>query len=93
MPIDKDEIAALAEQIRLYLETHPAAADTLDGIVSWWLQGPRHPHAVEGVERALEILADAGVVEKVTRSDGHVIYRRAHLGHGRHAPPKQRFDS
>jgi hypothetical protein len=93
MPIDKDEIAVLAEEIRLYLETHPAAADTLDGIVSWWLPGPRHPHAVESVERALDMLADAGVVEKVTRSDGHVIYRRAHLGRSRAVPPNRRFDA
>lgn len=93
MPIDKDEIAALAEQIRRYLETHPAAADTLDGIVSWWLPGQPHPHAVESVERALDILVGAGVVEKVTRSDGHVIYRRAHYGRSRAASPKRRFDS
>lgn len=93
MPIDRDETAVLAEEIRLYLETHPAAADTLDGIVSWWLPGPRHPPAVESVERALDMLADAGVVEKVTRSDGHVIYRRARLGRSRGTAPEGRFDS
>lgn len=93
MPINKDEIAVLAAQIRHYLEAHPAAADTLDGIVSWWLPYQRDSQTVENVERALDALTVAGVVEKLRRSDGHVIYRRAHRRRGRGADPAGRFDS
>lgn len=93
MLINKDEVAALAAQIRHYLEAHPAAADTLDGIVSWWLPYQRDCQTVENVERALDALAAAGVVEKLKRSDGHVIYRRAHRRGGRGTTPAGRFDS
>jgi hypothetical protein len=83
MSTNQDDIAVLTAQIRRYLDAHPAAADTLDGIVSWWLPPPQCAYTVERVECALNLLADAGVVEKLTRSDGHVIYRRAPRHRGR----------
>ncbi len=93
MSINEDEIAALAAQIQQYLEAHPAAADTLDGIVSWWLPYQRDRQTVENVEHALDALAAAGVVEKLKRSDGHVIYRRARHHRGRGTRPAGRLDS
>lgn len=78
-----DDVAALAAQIRQYLDAHPAAADTLDGIMFWWLPSPPGAYTVERVEHALRVLAAAGIVEKLTRSDGHVIYRRTPRRRGR----------
>lgn len=86
MPADQGEAAELAAQIRQYLEAHPAAADTLDGIVSWWLPCPGKAYRAESLEHALELLAAAGVVETIRRSDGHVIYRRAPPEPGRQDP-------
>lgn len=93
MSINEDEIAALAAQIQHYLEAYPAAADTLDGIVSWWLPYQRDRQTAENVERALDALAAAGVVEKLKRSDGRVIYRCAHHHRGRGTRPASRLDS
>jgi Fe2+ or Zn2+ uptake regulation protein len=93
MPTDRDEVAALAAQIRRYLEARPAAADTLDGILRWWLPRQRYTDAAESVQRALDALVAAGVVEQVRRSDGHVIYRRTTTAPGQSTPPEGKPDA
>ena len=46
-------------RIVLYLETHPRALDTIDGIASWWVREDRR-----AVQRGLDLLERAGVVER-----------------------------
>ena len=63
-----------------YLRAHPQAADTVTGIVEWWL--PRHfpAEAVERVQKAVDQLVAQGWVEKIVLVGGTVLYAadRAH---------------
>jgi hypothetical protein len=44
---DEPGLARLSEEILSYLGAHPQAADTVDGIVGWWLPRQRHYEAVD----------------------------------------------
>ena len=52
-----------------YLEAHPSAADTLEGITAWWLEQRQIRFGVEIVSGALERLITAGWVERLRRRD------------------------
>jgi hypothetical protein len=71
------EIVAVARKIRNYLQAHPEAADSLEGIVAWWLTRQRYEESLANVQTALEHLIATGVVSKCTRPDGHIIYSSA----------------
>ena len=68
------EIAELARQIQQYLETHPNAADSLGGIMGWWLARQRYEESEQKVKRAAEYLVAQGKAEKRMGADGTVIY-------------------
>ncbi len=70
-----DEV--LAESLRQYLQTHPRAADTLEGIAKWWLPQALQPKSLEEVEKALDDLVVQGVVKKTTTAAGMTIYSSA----------------
>ena len=76
---DEPGLARLSEEILSYLGAHPQAADTVDGIVGWWLPRQRHDEAVDRVKDALDDLVARGLVEKMTLVDGTVLY--ADRGH------------
>ena len=40
----EDKVAEIANLIERYLSSHPDAADTLNGVRSWWLEPKRHDH-------------------------------------------------
>jgi len=52
-----------------YLEAHPSAADTLEGITAWWLEQRRVRYGVEIVSGALDRLISNGDVEILRRRD------------------------
>jgi hypothetical protein len=43
----------IALRILAYLEEHPQAKDTIEGISQWWLAGEGSQHKIAGLERAL----------------------------------------
>jgi len=51
-----------------YLEDHPSAADTLEGITGWWLEQRRIRYGIEIVSAALERLIRSGDIEKFRRA-------------------------
>ncbi len=60
-----DLTRAAADCIERYLREHPAAADTVEGVLPAWV-GPAVPGAsLETTLAALESLLDAGVVVSV----------------------------
>jgi hypothetical protein len=70
--------AALAEAIVGYLEQHPQAMDSLDGIMDWWL--PRHQIRTDTIRlaRTLESLHERGIIERVDAgSDRRYRLRRS----------------
>ena len=64
----------VAQALLRYLQAHPDAADTLEGVVMWWLPRQRFLDAVERVEAALEMLVSRKLVEKFPGPSG-VVYR------------------
>ena len=69
---DRDD--ALCDELLSYLREYPEAMDTLEGIAEWWLSRHRIRTAVERVGRALDILEERDLVERVAKG-GRVMYR------------------
>lgn len=64
-----DRVAEVASEIEHYLETHPAAADSLEGIASWWLSRQRISLELNLVLAALARLSDEGVLVRGNTGD------------------------
>jgi Fe2+ or Zn2+ uptake regulation protein len=73
-PHDEPGLTPPSAEILRYLRAHPQAADTVDGIVMWWLPRQRYEEAIDRVQHALDDLVARGWVEKVTLVDGTVLY-------------------
>ncbi len=66
----------LQDAVLQYLRNNPNAADSLQGIINWWLPKQGYEKVgMESVYQALERLIAAGVVEKVPLVGGTVLYR------------------
>jgi hypothetical protein len=57
-----------------YLAKHPNAADTLDGIVSWWLPQQRYETERQRIEKALSHLVERGQLRCDSLPGGAVLY-------------------
>ncbi len=66
----------LAREIREYLDRHPEAADTLEGIVAWWMARQRFEQSAERVARALDHLVSIGAVQLHRTPGNRSVYRR-----------------
>ncbi len=64
----------IAEEILDYLQEHPEAADTLEGITTWWVQSQTVRESVDTVYRALKELKASGLVIERRDSDGKTLY-------------------
>src|SRR5262245_8306078 len=69
-------VDAVAGEIRRYLDAHPDAADTVDGVLQWWLSRASASASHETVEHALDVLVAAGEIVRRSHADGTVIYTR-----------------
>jgi hypothetical protein len=56
----KDDHLEVAEHILRYLQAHPEAKDTLEGIAEWWLAEDKISHVVEQVSEAVAWLVENG---------------------------------
>ncbi len=64
----------LETEIRTYLETHPDATDTAEGIAAWWIQGAPTRSAVE---QALARLVASGELREIRIQTGIILYAKA----------------
>jgi hypothetical protein len=64
----------IATSILAYLRQHPQAADTLRGIVSWWLPQQHRDGACQHVEQALAALVVEGKLCSTELPNGEVLY-------------------
>ena len=74
----RDEIGGESETTRdllLYLFENPNAADSLEGIVQWWLLKSKSEISKAKVKEALEQLIARGFIVKQIGSDSRVRYR------------------
>jgi hypothetical protein len=75
-PLDP-KVRQAAQEIESWLAENPGAAETLRGIVEWWLMRQRFEEAWTTVEEALEYLIDQGVVKRTSLPDGGELYSKA----------------
>jgi len=71
---NKDEVVAIALEIKNYLKAHPNAVDSLEGITKWWLTRQRYEEAESLVQKALNILLTENSISKQQVVDGRVVY-------------------
>jgi hypothetical protein len=69
-----------ADEILAYLHAHPTAADSLEGIVSWWLPRQRYEEARSRIQACLDRLVERGLVSRTRLADGTVLYSKQHPG-------------
>jgi hypothetical protein len=85
--VDEDNRSAakaweIARAILRYLETHPEAKDTLEGIAQWWLWLELPEQRLEDVERAVAVLASKGLILEARREGVPPYYRLNPKQHG-----------
>jgi Fe2+ or Zn2+ uptake regulation protein len=71
-----DSVRTIAEEIVRYLDGHPNAADTVEGIVQWWLARQRYDATKVSVQRALDKLEQQNRIRKSTLPDGATVYAK-----------------
>lgn len=73
---ETERVRAIAGRLRDYLDAHPHAADTLDGIIGWWLPQPESSADPAEVQQALDYLVARHEMVRIQSADGHVLYAR-----------------
>ena len=74
--MNADSTRALEAEVLAYLEKHPRAADTADGIRRFWLSDSG-AYALEQVECVLERLVRKGAMGRRLLPDGRILYTDA----------------
>jgi hypothetical protein len=59
------------------VQNHPKAADTSEGIRSWWVTRERYGDSPGEVQMALDHLVDACRLSRPVLTDGTVVYSAA----------------
>jgi hypothetical protein len=77
MATDDELISQIADSIERYLMQRPEAADTAEGISTWWLSTPLGADAVPAVLAALRQLEARGIVVRTERGGGPTIFSGA----------------
>ena len=66
----------IEEAVLSFLDRHPQAADTLEGIADWWLPQQRYVTAKARIEAVLRQLVIQGALRMRHLPDGTAIYTR-----------------
>lgn len=73
-----DDEGEIERSVLAYLHRHPQAADTLRGIVNWWLPQQRYDSGCQRIERVLSVLVVRGVLRRDPLPHGEVLYALSH---------------
>jgi len=65
----------VARKLLAYWTEHPGAQGTVEEIVSWWVLEQRLRETIQDVQRALDDLVKAGVIDQGQHLDGRACYR------------------
>lgn len=76
-PLMSKALPNIAHDLMRYTSENPEAADTLEGIATWWLGGR---YSLPEVRKILAELVDQGLLVEVEGKDLHTIYRRSRGG-------------
>jgi hypothetical protein len=74
---DGEGVVRLRAALVDYLAHHGSAADTLEGIMDWWLPAEHRAVDPRTVEQVLDSLVSDGEAAVSKLVDGRVLYRRA----------------
>jgi hypothetical protein len=66
----------LARAILRYLEAHPRAKDTVEGITQWWLPHEWHERLLVQVEQAVSLLLSQDLILETRRQGVPPYYQR-----------------
>lgn len=66
--------AEVERTVLAYLRHHPQAADTLRGIVNWWLPQQRYECGCQHIEQVLGRMVAEGLLDRDRLPDGEVLY-------------------
>lgn len=64
----------LISAITLYLRAHPNAADSVEGIMQWWLPQEENPADMNDLQSALDHLVETGALARAALLDGRMLY-------------------
>ena len=64
----------IERSVLAYLHQHPQAADTLRGIVHWWLPQQRYESGCQRIEQVLSDLVARGVLRRDPLPHGDALY-------------------
>jgi hypothetical protein len=67
----------LMREILHYLELHPNAADTLEGILMWWCKRQSNELDAGMLKTILDELVNTKMLVKIVSQSGEAIYKRA----------------
>lgn len=70
----EEQVEAAMEDIRRYIEDHPHAIDTINGVHNFWLSGHGAAVSLEALQSALDRLTASGLLEARRVPGGDVIY-------------------
>ncbi len=85
--------SVLCQGILHYLHDHPSAADSLEGIASWWLPPSEFTATQEAVQTALDQLVAEQRIARIDLADGRTLYQSVDKVSGSHPawkPPSSR---
>jgi Fe2+ or Zn2+ uptake regulation protein len=71
---DEARITCLRDAILEYLQRNPDAADTLRGVMDWWLPAEHRATQAQALEQALEQLVALQLVVRTELPDGTILY-------------------
>ncbi|HJV48065.1 MAG TPA: hypothetical protein VJ549_02200 [Geothrix sp.] len=83
-PSPHPEPSELCRGILDYLRAHPEAADSLEGIASWWLPASGYSAPTEAVQEALALLVAEHRIARIDLADGRTLYQSVDKVSGSH---------
>lgn len=69
-------VQQIADRIECYLKNHPNAADTIEGIIKWWLPGLEIEVPSLIVQQAINYLVSKSIIKCNPNLNGNKIYSR-----------------
>ncbi len=76
MAEDAEQVQAIAKEIEHYLRHHPEAADSAEGIATWWLTRQRIHYELSMVKAALTWMQQRGLISTSKRAESaEAVYR------------------
>lgn len=90
---DYEMISSIQADVLGYLQEHPNAADSLDGIRQWWLTRQLARRSTIRVQKALDELVEAQLIDCRTMNDGRLVYSKVgDRPHGRNRAKTRESD-